>query len=296
MCRILAPLLILLVAPLNVSATDTPRTASFPTKAGTYESGPWKYIYHITSKGSRSERRHGQLFQKGLPVPGTLGDVRDNPLGRFVYFGDKPQNYSRGWLNTLSYDKPVFDKAGKVIPELAVYFKRTAAQLIKAATTRPWPGKNIPELPALSTAMREKIAAEIQSSTTVQNAYEKLDASNRRNVDWFEGVAELEKQKAIWSLLSCLCHPHEDVQIHALRSLGRLKDKRAVPFLLVYADYMAVWEGGSENATIHGVIHQSLAKTMSDITGIEVALDGQDPDGLNSGVKRWRKWLVQQDS
>jgi hypothetical protein len=166
--------------------------------------------------------------------------------------------------------------------------------LIEAATTRPWPGKNYPALPSLSSEMLEKVASEITGSEAVRRAYEKLDA-NRRNVEWFDGVAELEKQKAVWSLLSFLCHPSDDVQIHALRSLKRLQDKRAVPFLLTYAEYMAVYEAGSENATIHGIIHESIAETLSSLTGIGIIIRGQNPDGLKNGVRQWRRWLADQD-
>jgi RNA polymerase sigma factor (sigma-70 family) len=167
--------------------------------------------------------------------------------------------------------------------------------LIKAAIKRPDGGDNYPVLPALSTPMRGQAANEILGSDAVRQAYEKLDAVNRRNVDWFDGVAELEKHKAVWCLLSCLCHYHADVQIHALRSLERLGDKRAVPFLLLYAEHMAVFIGGSENATIHGIIHQSVAQTLSTLTGVRVEVKGQDPSGLHKGLKQWRKWLVEQD-
>ncbi|MBO0724767.1 MAG: HEAT repeat domain-containing protein [Blastocatellia bacterium] len=167
--------------------------------------------------------------------------------------------------------------------------------LIKAAVTRPWPGANIPALPELTYEMRDRIASEIAGSESVRLAYEKLDAKGR-NVEWFEGVAELEKLKAVWSLLSCLCHPHEDVQIHALRSLNRLQDKRAVPFLLVYAESKAVRVGGSENATVHGIIHESIAETLSSLTGISITIRGQNPEKLMNGVRQWRKWLADQDT
>lgn len=169
-------------------------------------------------------------------------------------------------------------------------------ELIKAATTRPWPGENYPALPSLSTEMQGLVANEIRSSPSVRNSYAKLDAAHRRNVEWFEGVAELEKQKALWSLLSCLIHPSEDVQIHALRSLERLGDTPAAPFLLIYAEYMAVPEAGSENATIHGIIHESIAQTLSVLSGKKVTLKGQDAAGLKRGIKIWRQWLVERDS
>jgi uncharacterized protein (TIGR03067 family) len=170
----------------------------------------------------------------------------------------------------------------------------TPAELIKAATTRPWPGENYPALPTLSTATRGQVANEIAASPKVRAAYAKLDARGR-NTTWFEGVKELEQEKAVWCVASCLVHPSEDVQIHALRALERLNDKRAVPLLVLYAEYMAVHEGGSENATIHGVIHQATAKTLSALTGVRVTLRrGQDPEGLLRGVRQWRKWLCDQ--
>ncbi len=181
-------------------------------------------------------------------------------------------------------------------PLAATAAERSPRELIKAATTRPWPGESYPTLPSLSTEMQGRVANEIAASARVRQAYEKLDAANRRNVEWFAAVAELEREKALWCLLSCLCHPHEDTQIHALRSLARLGDTRAVPFLILYADYMAVWEAGSENATIHGIIHQATAKTLSALTGIRVELDGQDPQRLKTGIRSWRKWLVEQEA
>jgi RNA polymerase sigma factor (sigma-70 family) len=170
-----------------------------------------------------------------------------------------------------------------------------AVDLVKAATVRPGGGENYPVLPVMSTQMRGSVVAEIHNSDAIRQAYEKLDAVKRRNVDWFEGVAELEKQQVVWCLLSCLCHHSPDVQIHALRSLERLGDKRAVPFLLLYAEYMAVLVSGSENATIHGIIHQSVAQTLSALTGVRIAVKGQDPDALRKGLKQWRKWLVDHD-
>lgn len=169
----------------------------------------------------------------------------------------------------------------------------TDKELIKAVVTRPWLGENYPVLPSLPSQLSENISHDI-AAKPVRQAYEKLDAK-KSNGSWFAGVAELEKQKAVWALLSCLCHPHDDVQIHALRSLEHLGDKRAVPFLLTYAEYMAVLEGGSENATLHGIIHESIANTLSALTGVKVTLEGQDPQGLKKGIKLWRKWLVEND-
>lgn len=169
----------------------------------------------------------------------------------------------------------------------------TDDELIKAVTTRPWAGENYPLLPSLSTEIKGEVLGELRKPL-IRQAYEKLDAK-RRNVEWFAGVEELEKQKAVWSLVSCLIHPHDDVQIHALRSLERLGNTKAVPFILIYAEYMAVLEGGSENATIHGIIHESIAKTLSSLTGIKLEIKGQDPGRLKNGIKLWRRWLVENE-
>jgi hypothetical protein len=166
--------------------------------------------------------------------------------------------------------------------------------LIKAATSRPRTRAPQPDSPALSSEMRERIVSEITESKAIRRAYEKLDA-NRRNTEWYDGLAELEKQKALWSLLSCLRHPHDSVQLHALRSLKRLQDKRAVPFLLSYAECRAVYVSGSENATVHGIIQETIAETLSSLTGISITIRGQDPEGLMSGIGQWRRSLANQN-
>jgi len=166
--------------------------------------------------------------------------------------------------------------------------------MVDAVVTRPIKGENYPVLPALPTELRSNIMNQLVESKPIRDTYAKLDA-RQRNVSWFEGISELEKQKAVWPLLSALCHYSEDTQIHALRSLRRLGDKQPVPFLLVYADYMAVWEEGSENATIHGIIHTEIAKTLSSLTGIKVEIKGQDVNGLKKGIHIWKKWQLEKE-
>ncbi|CAN5553817.1 hypothetical protein BH18ACI3_BH18ACI3_08640 [soil metagenome] len=161
-------------------------------------------------------------------------------------------------------------------------------KLIYDATTRPWAGTNYPELPKLPAHIRSKIYRELKKSQ-IREAYIKLDAK-RRNVEWFDAIVTLEKKKAVWALLSCLVHPNEDVQSYAIRSLERVNNKKAVPFLLEYATSMAVLELGSENATIHGGIQESVARTLSKLTRIEIRIKGQDPEKLKTGLILWRKW------
>jgi hypothetical protein len=168
--------------------------------------------------------------------------------------------------------------------------------LLKAAIAREgFPAEAYPILPALSTEMRGLVCNEIESSRAIRDAFAKLDVARRRNVEWFEGVKELQAAKAIWGLQACLCHPSEDVQILALGSLEKLRDTRAVPFVVLYGEYMAVHEAGSENATIHGAILESVARTLSKLTGEEVIVKGQDPGKLKQGLRRWRRWLARQD-
>ncbi len=161
-------------------------------------------------------------------------------------------------------------------------------ELIAAATKLPGPGERYPVLPALSSRMQGQVASEIAASPAVHAAFNQLNSS-RSNHDWISGIIALERQKAIWSLQASLCHPNDDVQIDALRALGRLKDSRAVPFLLLYADYMAVIVPGSESATIHGIIHHEVAETLSLITGLEIQIEGQDPEGLQKAIVRWTR-------
>ena len=104
----------------------------------------------------------------------------------------------------------------------------------------------------------------------------------------------LEREHAVWCLQACLCHPHPDVQINALRALRRLQDPKAVPFLLIYAEYMAVFVPGSEGATIHGIVHEELAATLSALTGIVAEIKEQAPGTLLKAIREWRKWLLEQ--
>ena len=109
-------------------------------------------------------------------------------------------------------------------------------------------------------------------------------------------IAVLKNKKAIACLQIALCHPEAGVQIAALRALGELKDPSTVHFILLYAEYMAISIGGSEEATIHGPIHIAIAQTLSEITGVKVTVRGQDPEGLQRAILQWEKWDVEQRS
>ena len=87
-----------------------PNVAGYPTKQGTYIHKQWKCMYEIKNEGTRSEVRIGSLFLEGKPVEGDAGELLQELFGHFLYFGK--EGYNQGWLNTLTYNQPVFDSNG----------------------------------------------------------------------------------------------------------------------------------------------------------------------------------------
>jgi hypothetical protein len=170
----------------------------------------------------------------------------------------------------------------------------TPQELTKEIIRRPWPGNHSPEPPALPETVVSNTLKEIESTPAIRRAFAKLDAAKQGNATWSPDLAGLEKEKAVWSLLCCLCHPNEDVQIGGLRALARLKDERSLPFLLQYASAMAVPEEGSEEATVHGIIHQETGKALSAVTGLTIELrKDQDPEGLKAAIAKCKVWLME---
>ena len=106
MTKILHLLLVFLAFSLQAIAEPV----AFPTKAGEYSYKGWKYVYEIQHQGTRSERRIGRLFLNGKEVKGEIGELNQEPIGFFLYFGE--HGYNQGWLNTLTYDHEVFGKDG----------------------------------------------------------------------------------------------------------------------------------------------------------------------------------------
>ena len=88
----------------------TYHAAAFPTKLGVYRHKGWRYEYIVEDRGTRSERRIGRLFLEEREVTGAPGELLEEYLGRFLYFGTA--GYNRGWLNTLTADRPVFEADG----------------------------------------------------------------------------------------------------------------------------------------------------------------------------------------
>jgi hypothetical protein len=163
-------------------------------------------------------------------------------------------------------------------------------KLIQAVVTSP-SGRSFPERPSLPLAVKMGVARELTANAKLKSAYEKLDAK-KSNREWFEGIRELAEAKAVWCLATALCHPHDDVQIRSAQALARLGDPKPARFMLTVAKAFAVWESGSENATLHGIFQHELANALNKLTNTSVTLgDGQDPEGLNAGLAIWQQAL-----
>lgn len=167
--------------------------------------------------------------------------------------------------------------------------------LVTELTKNPQPQENYPTLPSVPEEIRMQVVLEISQSPPTLEALKKLNPKGSVH-DWAAAVAALENLKTVPGLQVALCHHHDVTQLAALRALARLKDPRAVPFLLTYASYMAVAEAGSESATTHGLLQQEIAKTLSATTGVEIKLrgGGQDPRGLKKAILTWTQWYLDQ--
>jgi len=103
----------LLATPIFAQRIESPHTrgiyhaAAYPTKPVVYRHKGSRYLYEIQDAGTKSERRTGRLFLDDHEITGSTGEILEEYLGKFVYFG--MTGYNRGWLNTLTYDRPVFE-------------------------------------------------------------------------------------------------------------------------------------------------------------------------------------------
>jgi hypothetical protein len=106
--------------PLHGEDVNGPVT--HPTKVGTYRSEDWSYTYTVGQQGTRSESRTGILVYRDKELVGEPGNILTTPLGRFVYFID-PHKIGGpgcfGWIMTMTYNKPIWDKDGKLNPDFA---------------------------------------------------------------------------------------------------------------------------------------------------------------------------------
>lgn len=127
-------LLPILLIPLALCGHVCADPVTFPAKAGEYTHKGWKYIYVIQHHGTRSEKRIGRLYLNGKEVKGGIGELNQEPIGYFIYFGER--GYNQGWLNTLTYDQKVFGKDGAPTTQ--------AHELLRAVRGSTKPGPAIP--------------------------------------------------------------------------------------------------------------------------------------------------------
>lgn len=94
------------------------------TKSGTYISGKWKYVFTITAKGTKSEKRYGQLYYDGKELlPLSVKYVsRKTPWGEIVQGGVASMmtiNIPDGWI-----PKEAFDSAPEIPPIESFFFSK----------------------------------------------------------------------------------------------------------------------------------------------------------------------------
>jgi hypothetical protein len=255
--------------------------------------------FHATDGAKGAHLATGTDSWKLLPGKYTLLGAYSSKGFTKGLHGPPPGNAWEGEITLPPVEIEVVtasDRAGKVIRDgaHADEGKPTAArgdkelgEMIRRVITRPWPGPEKPPRPPLTAEVTQGVMRELAAGPETRAAYAKLDAT-RRNTDWFDGIDDLAKIKAVWCLASGLCHPAADAQIRCAKALGQLKDHGPVPFMLVVARAFAVYEGGSENATTQGILQHALADALNSILGTSVRLKaGQDPEGLKAGLKAW---------
>ncbi|MBK1884909.1 hypothetical protein JIN85_21035 [Luteolibacter pohnpeiensis] len=111
------PILVSLMSCVICKADPVP----FPTEAGVYTHKGWRYVYEVKLKGTRAEKRIGRLFLNGKEIKGKIGELQQEPIGIFIYFGER--GYNQGWLNTMTYDEAVFSEDGAPTDQVTALLK-----------------------------------------------------------------------------------------------------------------------------------------------------------------------------
>jgi hypothetical protein len=184
-------------------------------------------------------------------------------------------------------------EAQTAAPEPAAAIPAEVERLIAAALA-PYPAgrRDYPACPPLTDELKRGVAAELSKTPALKGVWERL-APEKSNVTQFDAVEELKAAGASFSLAANLCHNSDDVKIKSARALGALRDRAPAPFMLAVAAAFAVFEDGSENATIHGILQHALAEALNAITGAKVTLGhSQDPEGLRAGIAIWERALA----
>ncbi len=176
-----------------------------------------------------------------------------------------------------------------VLESLNLTVRKDIQELIDAVAL---PGKGPVNLPAPTIAVRAGVATEVFGAW---GSYKNL-GSGKTNADFSRAVQELIRVKAVWCISTGLCHRNKDVQIRCARALGDLKGIRPARFLLTVAHANAVYVEGSESASLHGILQHALTKALNRILGTSVHLkEGQDPEGLEAGIKVWSAALANKE-
>ena len=142
---------------------------------------------------------------------------------------------------------------------------------------------------------------EIAHSVDVQHALEDL-APAREPKDWVEAlhkwksaVKALEHERAVWCLQVCLCHPQLPVTTDAVEALIQLKNVKAVPFLLTFAEYEntnAPMVGG-RNIVMYQKFAERIAEAFVTLTGLPKIRDEDSFHPLAPNLPQWRKWVAE---
>lgn len=144
-----------------------------------------------------------------------------------------------------------------------------------------------PDVPSAVTCC---IALEMARSPSVSQAWSGLDARKASPPDG--AVEVIVEQGAACSLVALLWVTEMDMNLRAARSLAKVPEVThplALPFLLSSIERLAVIVEGSEEATLHGRLHDYLFESMGILTGvISSHKRGQDPEGLRAAIPNWR--------
>lgn len=134
------------------------------------------------------------------------------------------------------------------------------------------------------------VALEMARSPSVERMWSGLDA--RKATPPPDAVSIVVEEGAACSLVALLWHADEWTSIRAARSLGKVPEVThplALPFLLASIERLAVAVEGSEEATLHAMLHDGLFEGMGILTGeISSHARGQDPEGLLRALPVWR--------
>lgn len=118
-----------------VSAAEVAQALD-PAGPGKYESGEWKYVLSIQSRGTRSEGRCGVLSYKNAELAAPFGSILKTPFGSLMFLGSTQIKGwgDHGWLRVRCGDRPVFMEEDKVAPDLKAEAKEVSLEAVLSAS------------------------------------------------------------------------------------------------------------------------------------------------------------------